>query len=616
MCHSVIARVYRKKIYIFGRFAHSSSSIEMQQAVLFLLLGTSTLGAAAIDWGSVPPVPPESRNLENAALGACPCDLTSGHCDVECCCDPDCTPDMIKLFDSCLPEPTFRDSRSCVDGSPAVEIFRINHADVQRDSRIPAENAVCVVRNNYPNKMEYFSVPSSPVIIPTPVSPPPDWFVGSVSTGAGFRSGDQVSFHTVVSNAGESAQMVSNGGLNTFSRGAGGICSSVAPSRFMYDERSACILDDRIGVENTCRGLSQTWVRAILRPNSPITTMAVVAPVRVEFVSSSGDIVDRLDPHDYFQSAIEGGNVSVSSPAYPELVGGVCMNAPIQITTRIEIHATGSSFGFIASVNQTVVLANISSSDLATGVTLGRTTEFVSTSSSQIVRRSGNPGYVRGFKVPAGVLLKKSAQEAIQQAPRGLVLPVGDCFSGSWNSVRFLSDVRDSHCSVSLNMTEFKHLCGSGTQQIVSQIWNRTLESSANSDFVIAQTGDSDWRVPSSWIPVEGFHFNENAPLPFDTQNFQCNNIVVGMSFEILVGRAGSVRNPQDIIVGARADPIYGTWTFQNEKRPRQRFAFRTTVQWKRSIQENEATLSRRIIAPPILPSVNENIFFPFRRPG
>lgn len=32
-------------------------------------------------------------------LGSCPCDLTDGACDVRCCCDPECTPDLKQLFD-------------------------------------------------------------------------------------------------------------------------------------------------------------------------------------------------------------------------------------------------------------------------------------------------------------------------------------------------------------------------------------------------------------------------------------------------------------------------------------------------------------------------------------
>ncbi|NXW65948.1 TECT2 protein, partial [Eurystomus gularis] len=31
-------------------------------------------------------------------LGSCPCDLTAGACDVRCCCDPECTPDLKQLF--------------------------------------------------------------------------------------------------------------------------------------------------------------------------------------------------------------------------------------------------------------------------------------------------------------------------------------------------------------------------------------------------------------------------------------------------------------------------------------------------------------------------------------
>ncbi|XP_076006845.1 tectonic-2 [Genypterus blacodes] len=39
-------------------------------------------------------------------LGSCPCDLTQKQCDVRCCCDKDCSPEDVKLFESqCLPGP-------------------------------------------------------------------------------------------------------------------------------------------------------------------------------------------------------------------------------------------------------------------------------------------------------------------------------------------------------------------------------------------------------------------------------------------------------------------------------------------------------------------------------
>ena len=37
-------------------------------------------------------------------IGQCPCDLTGNACDVNCCCDSDCTTTDIEAFSGCLPE--------------------------------------------------------------------------------------------------------------------------------------------------------------------------------------------------------------------------------------------------------------------------------------------------------------------------------------------------------------------------------------------------------------------------------------------------------------------------------------------------------------------------------
>ncbi|XP_022523013.2 tectonic-2 [Astyanax mexicanus] len=60
----------------------------------------------------LPPAGPVSENktvIPNQVfqpLGRCPCDLTPGECDVRCCCDQDCTPELLWLFTGhCLPGP-------------------------------------------------------------------------------------------------------------------------------------------------------------------------------------------------------------------------------------------------------------------------------------------------------------------------------------------------------------------------------------------------------------------------------------------------------------------------------------------------------------------------------
>ncbi|XP_015669126.1 tectonic-2 [Protobothrops mucrosquamatus] len=40
-------------------------------------------------------------------LGSCPCNLTAGVCDIQCCCDQDCTPEMKQLFESSCFEGVF-----------------------------------------------------------------------------------------------------------------------------------------------------------------------------------------------------------------------------------------------------------------------------------------------------------------------------------------------------------------------------------------------------------------------------------------------------------------------------------------------------------------------------
>ena len=69
------------------------------KAILFVLLGCEAKIKKLIDRsGKFEPDKITTAQTKNIALGSCPCDLTLNSCDVYCCCDNDCAPEITEFW--------------------------------------------------------------------------------------------------------------------------------------------------------------------------------------------------------------------------------------------------------------------------------------------------------------------------------------------------------------------------------------------------------------------------------------------------------------------------------------------------------------------------------------
>jgi hypothetical protein len=234
------------------------------------------------------------------------------------------------------------------------------------------------------------------------------------------------------------------------------------------------------------------------------------------------------------------------------------------------------------------------------------------------------------------MLVVNGSKSAIEKTIGGFSIPVSDdCFSNPRRkSVKFLHDVVNAGCGVRISEAQLQSLCSdpaAGSTLLLSvlrqnftdltgifpaSLFNKT----AATELVdrIASTADARIEDPSSWVPVSGGSlstFPQVAPLPYDPFRRQCSNLLVGLHYKIMVARAGSLTNPQDVIVAAFASPLVGTWVIRNDT------TFdgsATTVNYVRFkvtfVRYGGTTTSTIVEAPPLLPQVDDTIFYPFRR--
>ncbi|KAI8484988.1 Tectonic-1 [Branchiostoma belcheri] len=85
----------------------------------------------------------------NTNVGSCTCDLTRSACDVNCCCDPDCTSQDTQSFSQCLENLYKPDDRLCVQDH--IIVFE----NTQYVSKLESNNLFCIYTDNYPARNYY-----------------------------------------------------------------------------------------------------------------------------------------------------------------------------------------------------------------------------------------------------------------------------------------------------------------------------------------------------------------------------------------------------------------------------------------------------------------------------
>lgn len=89
----------------------------------------------------------------------CACDLSLGRCDVNCCCDPECSPDDRLLFSDCWipPIPYFRRQYCVLDDHGGLFSLMWNNTPSQLQPKQLQQNGglFCIVTDNVPKRKLY-----------------------------------------------------------------------------------------------------------------------------------------------------------------------------------------------------------------------------------------------------------------------------------------------------------------------------------------------------------------------------------------------------------------------------------------------------------------------------
>ncbi|XP_072273429.1 tectonic-3 [Pyxicephalus adspersus] len=319
----------------------------------------------------------------------CSCNLSPGNCDLNCCCDPDCSlSDPTSVFTSCLPGSTKAERWACLSnwlifrnntpyttavvGSPPSELFCVLTADASLNYFVTPQT---VGSSNFasvsePYKGSSFSVPSQSVPV----------------FSRFYKAGDPVltlSASNTVSVLRQPAPV-----------GAQNICANNNPAKFLQSGSTSCL--------RVFSNLTDSCETSLFL--DPLYYYQDIAVLKVPAaVSSQGS-----------------STVPITSAVTdrPSLQGDQCNNVVSQAIYTVLYNGTQG----ISSVHVTFILSNVS----ITSTSIQQNTTIIykpitAAVGSSVQTRSGNPGYLVGYPVLSDtgnlLLLRSLVGESCSYSP-------------------------------------------------------------------------------------------------------------------------------------------------------------------------------------------------------
>ncbi|KAL2100008.1 hypothetical protein ACEWY4_004402 [Coilia grayii] len=461
----------------------------------------------------------------------CPCNVQHAKCEVNCCCDPDCT-EEVSLFISCSVEKVSVNPKLCSQdvASYSLRTTPEGYASVQSSvDREVNPDVFCIQKANYDAGLSY-AIPE----VPTDANFDTlfSQFVGfffSTSEGsseanqkdeeifAAYHYGDPIQTEDEVGQRGNLHLPASAG--TTY-------CLDANPAAFLQDQTSTCMRN--FDVVNDCTTLDAlSWqTYSGFHIFSEVTTHASLVPVEVVSIvlQSAEGVQTSVDP-------------SERSPYTPQLVNptgagfAVCNNVVLQVKYVVVFTDAGE----ITNVTAAFILGEVRDNMVPIHQTFQ--IEFVQESANKpSFKFSGNPGYIVGLPLIAGT---KTADAIVLGAdPKAALSVIGssrdqDCLSGSIKRSPVLFGVDTvSGCTLRLEDTSN---CTVLTETLIGVLKGKTFPDH------VASFGNTLPKYTLDWVPIK----NQTITA---TGSQECN-IPLSLHLEVRWTKYGSLLNPQAQIV-------------------------------------------------------------------
>ncbi|XP_073737255.1 tectonic-1 isoform X2 [Callorhinus ursinus] len=529
---------------------------------------------------SVPSSGPRPTPVTDVAA-LCVCDLTPAQCDVNCCCDPDCSSMDFSVFSACSVPIVMGDSQFC---NQKAAIYSLNFTANPPQRVFKLVNRInpsifCIHITNYKPALSFIN----------PEVPDENNFDKLMKKSDGFAlsSESEISFATQ-SDIPATAKYKYGARLQTsdsFLRFPSPLMSSLCtddnPAAFLVNQAVKCTR--RINLEQCeeieALGMAYYSSPKILRVPGLRTKAEIPITVQSVLIQSLNKTLTRLEDSLVLnQTLVEAGDVKI------------CTNVVLEVKYSL----TYTEAGEIAQAGLALLLGPVS----GPVVPLEQKFEihFIQ-QNTKPVPLSGNPGYVVGLPLAAGFQPQKGSG-IIQTTNRFGQLTIlrstaeQDCLAveGIRTPVLFGYDMQ-SGCKLRLPKAI--------TCQLAVQKVKSLLKGQGFPDYV-ASFGNSQAQDVLDWVPVhfitQASHMKDSCQLP------------VALVIEVKWTKYGSLLNPQAKIVNVTASLLSSSFPETNSGNERT-VLISTAVAFVDASAPAEAGFRAQ---PTIDARLPFNFFFPF----
>ncbi|CAD5114739.1 DgyrCDS3780 [Dimorphilus gyrociliatus] len=496
--------------------------------------------------------PPSPQGIpKNTDIGTCVCNLILNKCDINCCCDEDCTDFDREAFSGCIDLPSRYDGKSC---TKEYFISRSNTGSYQTET---TGDFFCVFKDNYKERNYY----TQPDLLRTE-----DDFKKRLSKVRRytFKRGEENLQLDKIDRykSGSLILTVSNSSVISYmsqpSPSHNQECLDGNPAEFLIDKTFSC--NRKItNFKEDCTGIEGLNAQYYYKNFTILRTPRI--PTNVD---------DILNPPYSFPISCNKSNNDLNcfDGDLPEpqlncsLAKCTCENVVETIFFKV-YHESDTNSTRIVSVKISAILKTISEEDTFVGQT--HTFDYLESrresSESDIFIKSGNPGYLRGKPILAGKL------EDVSQ-PDGSIKQIINLSQDRNNWLTMLASLPGGKCAVTTDRVPIKFgenmRTGCLYQVTKSQLdkeclfiqdyiiqalmgENVTISGLQNWNRYIATFGNTFQTVTADWIQV--VIINRPSGTPQSNPGI-CSGVVTSVHIQIAYANIGSLNNPQSRIVG------------------------------------------------------------------
>ncbi|NXN38401.1 TECT1 protein, partial [Rhinoptilus africanus] len=487
--------------------------------------------------------PPETRAAARPRSGPAPvtdvaklciCDLLVAQCDVNCCCDPDCSAADFSLFTTCSVPVVTGDNRLCsqkaamysldVEANPPERIFKLI------DQVNP--NVFCIHATNYKQALSF----SSPQM---PTSENFDQLLKEFGSAAFSAEPDSWDMNTDAQNPSDANETyryeygVPIHTVDAFLRLPSPVvsswCSDANPAGFLVNQATKCTRPVSV---RKCGNIQA--VSMLFYINSGI--LAVPKSSQMVNITVQSVVVQSLNG---MRTLLNGSDVL----RLPMILDELCIN----IVLGVSYHITYTDMGEIIEAAAAFVLGAINKEALSIQQSFEISFTQVNT---KPVPLSGNPGYVVGLPVRAGF------------RPQGYPFPVEILFNtNKYGQLTILQSTSSQDCLAAqgartpvlfgYNMVSGCKLrttaamkCQPLTQTLLDLLKGQTFPE------YVASFGNSRAQDVLDWVPIT--HLQTSEQRIYNTFQSSCQ-IPISLEIEVKWTKYGSLVNPQARIVNVTA---------------------------------------------------------------